>query len=125
MERVLHVEDEIDIQAVAKIALEDIGGLRVESAGSGKEALAKVAAFAPDVILLDVMMPGMDGPATLRALRALPGAAHVPVVFMTAKIQSHEVEDYLKMGALGVLSKPFDPMTLAGDLQRLLEAKPA
>lgn len=69
--------------------------------------------FAPDLILLDVMMPGMDGPATLSALHALPETTSTPVIFMTAKVQKIEIENYRKMGAIDVIPKPFDPMTLA------------
>ena len=119
MTRVLHVEDEPDIQEVAKMALEAVGGLTVEQAGSGKEALAKAAAFAPDVILLDVMMPGMDGPSTLAELRRSPATASIPVIFMTAKVQNQEVERYKQLGALDVIAKPFDPMTLSDSIREI------
>lgn len=113
LQRILYVEDEPDIQAVARLALEAVGGYIVEIAGSGDEALRQAPLFAPDLILLDVMMPGMDGLATLQALRALPELAATPVIFMTAKVQPREVEQYKAMGAIGVVAKPFDPMTLA------------
>jgi len=119
MNRVLHVEDEPDIQEVARMALEAVGGLTVEQAGSGKEALAKAAAFAPDVILLDVMMPGMDGPSTLAELRRSPATAGIPVIFMTAKVQNQEVERYKQLGALDVIAKPFDPMTLSDSIREI------
>ena len=120
MERILHVEDEGDIREVAKLALEAIGGFVVEPVESGKVALERVSEFVPDVILLDVMMPGMDGPSTLRELRKRPETADVPVIFMTAKVQSHEVEQYRRMGALDVIPKPFDPMTLADQIREIL-----
>jgi len=113
LERVLLVEDEPDIQAVARLALEAVGGLQVEVCGSGEAALNAAPAFAPELVLLDVMMPGMDGPATLRALRSLPETARTPVVFMTAKVQPQEVAAFLALGAADVIAKPFDPMTLA------------
>ena len=113
LSRILYVEDEPDIQAVAKLALEAIGGFTVAICSSGQEALEKAPAYAPQLILLDVMMPGMDGPTTLKALRQLPGLAATPVVFMTAKVQPQEVQEYKGMGALDVIAKPFDPMTLA------------
>ena len=113
LKRILMVEDEPDIQAVARLALEALGGYTVTTCGSGAEALAVVTEFAPDLIMLDVMMPGMDGPTTLAALRELPPVAHTPVLFMTAKVQQHEVAQYQALGALGVIPKPFDPMTLA------------
>lgn len=113
LQRILYVEDEPDIQAIARLALEVVGQYTVEIAGSGDEALKLAPGFAPDLILLDVMMPGMDGLATLQALRTLPALADTPVIFMTAKVQPREVEQYKAMGALGVVAKPFDPMTLA------------
>ncbi|MFP8776959.1 response regulator [Hydrogenophaga sp. RWCD_12] len=113
LERILYVEDEPDIQAVAAMALEMVGGFQVKVCSSGEEALQEVRSFAPDLILLDVMMPGMDGPGTLRALRAMPATARVPVAFMTAKVQPEEVEHYRALGALDVIAKPFDPMTLS------------
>tara|TARA_Y100000588_G_scaffold123909_1_gene135765 strand:- start:269 stop:658 length:390 start_codon:yes stop_codon:yes gene_type:complete len=115
------VEDEADIQTVAKMALETVGGFDVEMCGSGEEALEKVPQFLPDLILLDVMMPGMDGLATYRAVRELPEAEATPIVFMTAKSQAHEVEQLLELGALGVISKPFDPIELSNQVTTLWE----
>ena len=117
LQRVLYVEDEPDIQAVARLALEVVGGLTVRTCSSGEQALNEAPGFAPELVLLDVMMPGMDGPGTLKALRALPELAAVPVVFMTAKVQPQEVAHYTALGALGVIAKPFDPMTLAEQVQ--------
>lgn len=98
LERVLYVEDDPDIQTVAQLALEVVGGLTVKVCSSGEQALAEAEAFAPDMILLDVMMPGMDGPSTLAALRQRPALANVPVAFMTAKVQPHEVEQLIALG---------------------------
>ena len=119
--KILCVEDEADIQTVAKMALETVGGFVVEMCGSGEEAIEKTPKFAPDLILLDVMMPGMDGLTTFRALRALPEAEATPIVFMTAKSQAHEVEQLLGLGALGVISKPFDPIDLSKQVATLWE----
>jgi two-component system, OmpR family, response regulator len=119
LQRVLYVEDEPDIQAVARLALEVVGGLTVRTCSSGEQALNEAPGFAPELILLDVMMPGMDGPSTLKALREWPELAAVPVVFMTAKVQPQEVAHYTALGALGVIAKPFDPMTLAEQVRRL------
>jgi len=119
LERVLLVEDEPDIQAVARLALEAVGGLQVEVCGSGEAALSAAPAFEPELVLLDVMMPGMDGPATLRALRSLPETARTPVVFMTAKVQPQEVAAFLALGAADVIPKPFDPMTLADTVRKI------
>ncbi len=123
LNRILYVEDEPDIQAVAKIALEMVGGFTVMTCSSGEEALREAAAFAPDMILLDVMMPGLDGPSTLKALRELPALAGTPVVFMTAKVQPQEVTYYKSLGALDVIPKPFDPMTLATQMRAIWEKR--
>lgn len=119
LKRILFVEDELDIQIVARLALEDIGGFTVEVCGSGDEALAKVPVFRPELILMDVMMPAPDGPQTLRALASRPESASTPVVFVTAKVQKHEVAEYLELGAIDVIVKPFDPMTLADRIQKI------
>lgn len=119
LHRVLYVDDSADIQAVAKVALELVGGLEVKLCSSGVQALREAEAYAPQMILLDVMMPVMDGPATLRALREIPSLATVPVAFITAKVQPGEVAEYLALGAQGVIAKPFDPMTLATQVREI------
>jgi CheY-like chemotaxis protein len=124
LERILYVEDEPDIQAVAKLALEMVGGYQVMICSGGQEALDKVNGFAPDLILLDVMMPGMDGPTTLQNLRANPATASIPVIFLTAKVQPSEVAQYQALGALNVIAKPFDPMTLAEQVRKIWASKP-
>lgn len=123
LQRVLYVEDDTDIRTIASMALEVVGGLTLQACASGAEALAAAGAFAPQLLLLDVMMPGMDGPTTLARLRELPAMRDVPVIFMTAKVQASEVEQYKALGALGVISKPFDPMTLAGQVQALWQQR--
>ena len=123
LSRILYVEDDPDIQAIAMMVLETIHGFVMEACSSGAEALQKAVAFKPDLILLDVMMPGMDGPETLKRLRAFPEMVAVPVVFMTAKVQPQEVQGYLNLGALGVIAKPFDPMTLAQQLVSIWEKR--
>jgi CheY-like chemotaxis protein len=121
LDRILYVEDDSDIQAVATLALQAVGGFQLRVCSSGREAIEAAPDFSPDLILLDVMMPGMDGPATLKALRTLPGTAQTPVVFMTAKVQPSEVAQYKEMGALDVIAKPFDPMTLADAVRVIYE----
>jgi two-component system OmpR family response regulator len=121
LDKILCVEDETDIQTVAKLALETVGGFTVEMCGSGEEALEKAPNFSPDLILLDVMMPGMDGLDTFRAVRALPQAEETPIIFMTAKSQAHEVSQLMELGAAGVISKPFDPIELSRQLTELWE----
>ena len=117
LDKILYVEDDLDIQAIAVMVLEAISGFTLEACSSGNEAITKAVAFAPDLVLLDVMMPGMDGPETFQALRKMPELATTPVVFMTAKVQPQEVQGYLALGAVGVIAKPFDPMTLADQLR--------
>ena len=119
LRRILFVEDDPDIQVVATMALEALGGFSVTACGSGNEALARFPELAPDLVLLDVMMPGMDGLATLEALRRLPEAATVPVVFMTARVQDHETARYLELGAADVIAKPFNPMTLSDTVRSI------
>jgi two-component system OmpR family response regulator len=118
---VLLVEDDPDIQLVAYLALADIGGLKVEVCGTGREALSVAPRFRPDLILLDVMMPDMDGVAALHALRAGPETGKIPVVFMTARAQQHELDRYRELGSLGVITKPFEAATLAEALRGLWE----
>ena len=117
LQRILYVEDEPDIQAVAQIALETVGGFTIKICQHGHQALAEAAAFKPDLLLLDVMMPDMDGPTTLAQLHKQPELAHIPAVFMTAKVQPHEVQEYRDLGAIDVIAKPFDPMTLSDNLR--------
>ena len=119
LERILYVEDDADIREVATLALVDVGGFALLACASGAEALARAEAFAPQLVLLDVMMPGMDGPATLAALRSLPSLSSASVIFMTAKVQAGEVADYRSRGVLDVIAKPFDPMTLAGQVRAI------
>ena len=120
IEHVLLVDDDPDIRLVGELALSSVGGWRATVAGSGMEALEMASAEQPDVILLDVMMPQLDGPSTLKALRARHDTAHIPVIFCTAKAQRHEVEHFRSLGAVGVIAKPFDPMTLATDVAALI-----
>ena len=117
--RVLLVEDDPDIRAIVDFALAAVGGLRVEVCASGREAIARAPLFRPELVLLDVMMPGMDGWATLRALRDLPQTAETPTVFMTAKVQPHEIDAYRRAGACDVIVKPFAPTELADRLRAI------
>ncbi len=121
LEHVLCIDDDSDILEIAQMALEDVGGLRVTCMGDGDAAVAAAPGLRPDFILIDVMMPGMDGPSVLKGLRARAELAAVPVAFMTARIQDAEVRDYLDLGADGVISKPFDPMTLPSEIRVIWE----
>jgi two-component system OmpR family response regulator len=106
--KILVVDDDPDIRRIAALALERLGGFRVELAGGADEALELIAKELPDVVLLDVTMPGRDGPATLLAIREVPGAERIPVVFFTATSSAEEAERLCALGALGVVPKPFD-----------------
>ncbi len=117
LKRVLYVEDEPCVQEIAKIALEHVGGYDVRICSSGQDALATVVGFAPQIILLDVMMPGMDGMQIYVALRKLPEMNTVPIVFLTAKSLPEELEILKALGASGIISKPFDPITLPDEVR--------
>lgn len=118
--RILYVDDEADIREIVSMSLSLDPDITVETVSSGAEALAAVRKSLPDVILLDVMMPEMDGPTTLFRLRERPESRGVPVVFMTARTQGREIQRFKELGALGVIAKPFDPIALASDLKALL-----
>ncbi|NMO22793.1 response regulator [Pyxidicoccus fallax] len=120
LRKVMLVDDEDDIRTIGNLSLSRVGGWQTVLASSGAEALEKAAAEKPDLILLDVMMPGMDGPTTFGKLRAQEATARTPIIFMTAKIQKQEVARYLELGALGVIGKPFDPMTLPQEIRKLV-----
>jgi CheY-like chemotaxis protein/HPt (histidine-containing phosphotransfer) domain-containing protein len=115
--RLLHVDDEPDIREIVAFSLSLDLALSVRSCASGAEALAIAADWSPDMILCDVMMPTMDGPATLARLRECPQTADIPVVFMTARVQASEFERFKSLGAAGVIAKPFDPLALAAQLR--------
>lgn len=117
--RVLYVEDEPDIQTMVKLALEIVGGFTVKICSSGEEALREAKNFAPDMILLDVMMPGMNGPGTLKALRKLPAIQKTLVVFMTAKVEPTDLAFYQSLGVQDIIPKPFEPMKLSEQMHAI------
>lgn len=119
IQRVLYVEDDPDIRTVAVMSMEAVGGFTVVACASGAEAVERGPHARPDVILLDMMMPGMDGHETLRALRQIPALGATPAIFMTARVQAAEVAAHLAEGAIGVIAKPFDPMELPDEIRRL------
>lgn len=118
--RILLVDDEPDIREVVDVSLSLDPEFRVRACASGADALVMAAQWSPSLILLDVMMPLMDGPETLANLRKNPRTADIPVLFLTARTQTAEIERFTSLGAQGVLSKPFDPMTLAASVRRYL-----
>ncbi|WGF88297.1 response regulator [Marinivivus vitaminiproducens] len=123
LRRIVLVEDEPDIQEVARLALEMVGGFEVTICGSGPEALDVIARDTPQLVLLDVMLPGMDGPQILAQLRQRPEGAALPVIFMTAKVQPGDVKRLSDLGPLDVIAKPFDPLTLAGTIRAIWEGR--
>jgi two-component system, OmpR family, response regulator len=119
--KVLFVEDQLFIRDIAEKSLSFDPDIEVKTASSGVGALDVLAkGFKPDVVLLDVMMPEMDGPATLSSMRALPGFGDTPVIFVTARAQLHEQSRLIAMGAKAVITKPFDPMTFAQQVRHIL-----
>lgn len=123
LQKVLYVEDDVDIREIATIALQDIGGLTVAVCESGAQALNVIDDFAPQLVLLDVMMPDMTGPETLAALRQQGSVTDATVVaFMTAKVHPEELERYYELGVTNIISKPFDPMTLADNVRAIWDS---
>jgi CheY-like chemotaxis protein len=117
---VLIIDDEEDVRAVAALCLETVAGWEVAMASSGAQGVARAESLQPEAILLDVMMPGMDGRATFAALQKNPRTAAIPVVLLTAKTESSERQQLAAMGVAGVLSKPFDPLKLPGEIAAVL-----
>lgn len=120
MARVLYVDDDLDLCEIAEISLQWDPGLEVRVCSSGREALNIVAEWRPDIILLDVMMPDMDGPNTLKRLRVLPEVSDVPVVFVTARVQPQEIVELEGLGILDFIQKPYEPLTLAASVRKYL-----
>ena len=119
---ILLVDDDPSIRKVAQITLEDVGNWQVNLASSGEEALELLKQQVPDLILLDVQMPKMDGPATLKELRANPATKDIPVIFLTAKVKGTDPGEYTQLGAAGMISKPFDPLRLPAQILELLQS---
>ena len=117
LNRILYVEDDADIREIVRMSLEMVGQYQVAACGSCADALGIVDDFDPDLLLLDVMMPEIDGPETLKHLRAREASADAPAIFLTASVQAEEMERYADMGVVDVIIKPFDPMKLPGQLE--------
>lgn len=118
--KILIIDDEDDIREVAALSLESVAGWEVIKASSGAQGLARAAEYQPDAILLDVMMPGMDGPSTFRELRKNEATAKIPVLLLTAKVQGTDQRRFADLGVEAVLFKPFDPMTLSAQIATAL-----
>jgi CheY-like chemotaxis protein len=121
--KIMIVDDDEDIRLVGELAARRIGQWDVVVAATGEEALERARSEQPDVILLDVMMPSVDGPTTLGMLREDPDTAGIPVIFLTAKVQKHEVEHYMALGATGVIVKPFDVIALPDQIRRIVDGR--
>ncbi len=121
LQKLVIVDDDDDILTIAKYALKSLKQLDIKFLHSGKEAIQEIPKFAPDLILLDMMMPEMDGLTTLKALRDIPSTAHIPVILFTAKSVQQEMETYRKLGVFDVIVKPFDPINFAANVQALWE----
>ena len=119
LSHVAYVDDDLDILTIAEIGLITAGGINTALIHGPGLALEQLVRAAPDLILLDVMMPGTDGPTLLQAIHRHPLLARTPVIFMTARVQPRELAHYMALGAIGVISKPFDVMTLADDVRRI------
>lgn len=123
----MYIEDEPDIRAVAEIALRQVAGFEVKICENGYEGIEAIHSFNPQLVLLDVMMPNLDGPQILKKIHAMPEFQNTPMIFITAKAQTEEIDKLKKLGALDVITKPFNPMTLGNDIriiwQRYHESK--
>ena len=118
--RILIIDDEDDIREVAALSLEIVAGWNVLTANCGTEGIDKAVAEQPDAILMDVMMPSMDGPTTFREMQKLPMISHIPVLLLTAKVQGVDQRRFAGLGVSGILFKPFDPLTLAEQMSAVL-----
>jgi DNA-binding response OmpR family regulator len=121
LRRITYVEDEPHIREIVQLALEELGGFKLHVCESGMEALDTVPIFNPDLVLLDVMMPEMNGVQTLRSLREIPQLSNTPIIFVTAKAQKHEIKQYRSLGAADVIPKPFDPVSLPAEIRAIWE----
>lgn len=121
IKKVMLVDDEDDIRTIAELSLTHVGQWESVVVSSGQEALELAVSEQPDLILLDVMMPGMDGPTTLLKLKENEQTQSIPVIFLTAKVQPNEVSEYLQLGAAGVVAKPFDPMMLPQEIRTIIQ----
>ena len=121
LKKILYIEDDKDIAELVSFALSELGGFDLLYCESGIEALEKMNDFEPQLILMDVMMPEMDGPSTLKSIKANNNYQHIPVIFITARVQSHEIEEYYAMGVDDVIVKPFDPISLPVQLSSCWE----
>ena len=124
LQRICYVEDDADIQRIVRLSLEKVGKMTVEVIGDPLAAIDAMIAFRPDLVMLDWMMPGMDGPTLLRKMRDTPATQALPVVFITARASARELEELRGLGAAGTISKPFSPKDLPDQLRAIWSALP-
>lgn len=120
MRHILIIDDDDDIREVASLTLEAVAGWKVSTASSGAEGIAVAPQVHPDAILMDVMMPGMDGPTTFKAMQEVTAIRNIPVILLTAKVQAQDQRRFSDLGVAGVLFKPFDPLLLAKQISNAL-----
>lgn len=123
IDKILMVDDDGYIRKIAEMSLRRVGKWDVQLASSGAEALTLAKSDAPDVIIMDVTMPELDGPATFARLQECASTARIPVIFLTGRVLNQEIEEYRKLGVAGVINKPFDPLKLPEEIRRLLNAE--
>jgi CheY-like chemotaxis protein len=124
LNRICYVEDDEDIQRIVRMSLERVGKMTVEVVGNPAQAIDTIKTFKPDLVMLDWMMPGMDGPTLFRKMRETPEVQSLPVVFITAKASSAEMDELRAMGAAGAISKPFSPKDLPDQLRKIWSGLP-
>jgi two-component system OmpR family response regulator len=124
LNRICYVEDDLDIQRIVRVSLERVGKLTVEIVGDSTRAIEAIIAFKPDLVMLDWMMPVMDGPAVLRAMRERAETRDLPVIFITAKASKQELDELRALGAVGTISKPFSPKDLPDQLRQIWKSLP-
>lgn len=123
LRKILYVDDDPDLREIARISLERSGEYTVLTAANGRQALAFIPGFRPDLIIIDVIMPDMDGPATVEEIRKIPGGVDIPVAFLTSRLEQQDCDEYRRIGALGVLAKPIRPSQLALQIRQLWEQR--
>ena len=119
LEHILCIDDERDILEIVRLCLETVGNYKVTTCNGGKAGIAQAQDVRPDLIMIDVMMPDLDGPSTFRKMQEHEVLKDIPVIFMTARVQKAEVDEYLQLGAVAVIAKPFDPMSLSDEIEKI------
>ena len=124
LNRICYVEDDEDIQRIVRMSLERVGKMTVEVVSDPLQAIERMVAFKPELVMLDWMMPGMDGPTLFRKMREVPETKALPVVFITAKASQRELDELKTLGAVGTISKPFSPKDLPEQLRTIWKDLP-